>query len=141
MSIWVSHDAIGTNFIDKTAEQRGNVLTYAEGFSNHHPNHDGTHERPASIGTAHTPPWCVPGHREAFPDYDEHGTVGPWLRLDLHAPEALNFWRKDDNGNPAVERLHASVVLDETAAKALMGDLMDWLMRPKVHPMSEDQQS
>lgn len=149
MSIWVSHDHIGTENIQwkdvrtgkpiPNVAERGHVLTFAQGFSNHHPNHEGTHERPANVSVAHIPPWCVPGHDDEFDDYDEKGTVGPWLRLDVHAKESLDFWRKDDDGNPAVEELHASVVLDEAAAKALMGDLIAWLTRPKLHPREADQ--
>lgn len=162
MSIWCSWPHIGTDPSDlydlgdglvqvdigvgkprgrklpKIAE-RGNVLSYAEGFSNHHPDLTGTHERPAIIAVAHIAPWCVPGHDQYGDGYACRGCgvqhddeVGPWLRLEVFAPEALDFWEKDDDGNPAVTAQEASVVLDRAAVEALRDDLDAWLARTHV---------
>ena len=140
MSIWCSWPHVGTDPNDwremngtpvpKTAE-RGNVISFAEGFGNHYPDLSGTHERPAAVALAHIPEWCVPGHSES----DDEDINGPWLRLEVAAPETLNFWEKDDDGNPKVESEGATVVMDEAAVRALRDDLSEWLDRPKVHPL------
>lgn len=145
MSIWCSGtEHIGTDPHDwlepdgtpiPKVAQRGIVLSYAEGFSNHFPDETGTHERPAVVALADIAPWCVPGHdedcgpcgrRHDYPD------TGPWLRLEVEAPETLNYWAKDAEGNPAVERDGATVILDREAAKALRDDLTEWLDRPHL---------
>ena len=136
MSIWSSADYIGT--IHREPAQRGHVLTYAKGFSNHYPDHTGAHERPASLAVADIPEWCVPGHEHTYADFDStDDSTGPWLRLDVNAHESLNHWVKDDHGNPTVEHINASVVLDEAAARALRDDLDAWLERPKIHPTEQ----
>jgi hypothetical protein len=118
------------NPIPKVAE-RGHVLSWANGWSNHYPDHTGEAERPAVLSTAWLPPYCVPGHREPAVDYD---AVGPWLRIEVACPEALNFWEKDADGNPVVEEEGATVVLDEEAVRSLRDDLTHWLEMDKVHP-------
>jgi hypothetical protein len=140
MSIWCSWEHIGTdprnwcdendNPIPKVAE-RGHVLSRASGWSNHYPDHSGEAERPAVVALAHIAPWCVPGNNEPDVDYD---AVGPWLRLEVAAPESLNFWRKDKDGRPMVEEEGAAVVLDEEAVRSLRDDLTEWLERPKAQP-------
>lgn len=140
MSIWCSWEHIGTDPRDwreadgtpvpKTAA-RGDVLSYAQGWSNHYPDHTGEAERPAVLALAHIAPWCVPGHGVDDADYD---AVGPWLRLEVAAPESLNFWQKDEEGRPLVEKESATVVLDEEAVRSLRDDLTAWLERPKAQP-------
>jgi hypothetical protein len=141
MSIWCSHEHIGTDPNDWTemdgtpvpkVAERGIVLSRANGFSNHHPDLTGKYERPAAIGIAHIPEWCVPGHDETDDTYE---TVAAWLRLEVAATETLNFWVKDDDGNPTVDEEHAIVVLDEEAVRSLHADLSRWLERPKAHPI------
>jgi hypothetical protein len=146
MSIWCSWEHIGTDPRDwreadgtpvpKTAA-RGDVLSYAQGWSNHYPDHTGEAERPAVLALAHIAPWCVPGNREEEVDHD---AVGPWLRLEVAAPETLNFWAKDDHGNPspAIEEEGATVVLDEEAVRSLRDDLTRWLDSPKARPATKE---
>ena len=110
--------------------ERGNVISYADGFSNHYPDLTGSHERPAIIALAHIAPWCVPGHRE---DDEFRYEVGPWLRLEVVAPETLSFWTEDSD-EPTVERRDASIILDEQAVRSLRDDLTAWLKRDKVRP-------
>jgi hypothetical protein len=153
MSIWCSWEHIGTDptvmyevspgirevkLDGKTARgrraveqkaERGNVLSYAEGFSNHYPNLAGTHERPAVIALAHMPEWCVPGHD----DTDDYDITGPWLRVEVAAPETLSFWGAGDE--PEVKSEGATVLLDEEAVRSLRDDLTRWLDRPKVYPL------
>jgi hypothetical protein len=148
MSIWCSDATTG---FDDGAEPGtpqpvgGQVRSYADGFSNHHPN-TATHEKPASVSLASIAPWCVPGHTgrrmdgfrcsgcDAQHDYPE---CGPWVRLDLYSPNALTWWNPDDLPNPQPAPIHASVVLDEAAARALAANLVAWADRPKVHPVKE----
>jgi hypothetical protein len=117
--------------------ERGNVISYANGFSNHYPDLTGTHERPACIGLATIPEWCVPGHDESG-NYD---LLGPWLRLEVAAPETLNFWIKTDDGEPVVESEGATVLLDEEAVRSLRDDLSRWLERPKAQPVTKPNQN
>lgn len=113
--------------------ERGNVLSYAEGWSNHYPDLTGEAERPAVIALASMPEWCVPGCDESG-DYE---ITGPWLRLDVAAPETLSFWTKDGE-RPTVENRGALVVLDEEAVRSLRDDLTDWLDRPKAYPKESE---
>lgn len=122
----------GRTAVAQTAE-RGNVVSFADGFSNHYPNLTGTHERPAALAIATIPHWCVPGVEEGDFDYD---AAGPWLRLEVTAPETLNFWEKDEAGNPKIEQEGATVILDEEAARSLRDDLTAWLDRPKAQPLA-----
>ena len=132
--------ARGREPVPQVAE-RGVVLSYAEGWSNHYPDLTGEAERPAVIALADVAPWCVPGHgyeRDAYVcetcrvphDHDE---PGPWVRLEVEAPEALNFWGAGGVGK--VERQGATVVMDEQAARSLRDDLTAWLDRDKVRPV------
>lgn len=124
MSIWCSWEDIGYDTF--TGERvRGEVRSYASGFSNHYPTTDGTYEQPANVGLAHIPVWCVPGHRE---EMDE--TVGPWVRLDVWTAEH-SF---DGGGKPTGKYDAASVVMDEAAARALAADLLSWADSPKAQP-------
>ena len=132
MSIWCSWPHIGSDRGD-AAPERGNVLTYAEGFSNHYPDLTGTHERPAAVALAHIPQWCVPGHEET----GDYAICGPWLRLEVAGWQALNFWAKDALGKPLTEDVGATVVLDEEAVRSLRDDLTAWLDRPKARPMED----
>ena len=127
MSIWCSQPEIGRpDFPDD--EQRGVVLSYATGWSNHYPV-PGDPEQPAQLSTAVIPAWCVPGHEESG-----DSTPGPWIRLDV------DTWAHDwaAGGKTIVGPLNVSVILDEAAAQALVDDLTDWLARPKAHPIEGD---
>jgi hypothetical protein len=104
----------------------GNVVSYANGFSNHFPDLTGEYERPAAIALASIPSWCVPGHRDETTD-----GLGQWLRMEVAAPETLNFWRKED-GSPTVESEGATVCLDRQAVETLHAQLGDWLERATV---------
>ena len=148
MSIWCSWPHIGTDPTDwqdmkgrpiPKKAKRGTVLSYAQGFSNHHPDTSGSHERPAVIALASIAPWCVPGHDEKCEPCGTHHDVevGPWLRLEVAAPETLNFWTKDAEGNPTVEAEGATVVLDRKAAKALRNDLNRWLKAEHLEPVED----
>lgn len=151
MSIWCSWDHIGTDPTVmfrvkrdgsrgrriKPRPERGNVLSYAVGFSNHYPDLTGSHERPAVVALADIAPWCVPGHDAGecpCGEHHDHPDTGPWLRLEVAAPETLSFWRRDGR-KPEVLSEEATVVLDEAAARALRDDLTAWLDRPKVRPL------
>lgn len=134
MSIWCSWPHVGHNNLMGEPVRGGEVRTYAEGFSNHYPTTDNTHELPAGIGLARIPVWCVPGHD----DTDIEGIYGPWVRLSVFAEESLHWWGLDPAKRPTkAGPVHASVVLDEAAALQLYHDLGDWLMQPKVHPEEE----
>lgn len=136
MSIWATLHHIGTDHLDRTPRpERGHILTYAEGWSNHYPDLTGEAELPAMIALAEMPAWCVPGHERTAEDPTDaaFGHKGPWVRLDLHAERALNFWG-DGVTRPSAERVHTSIVLDEEAVRALRDDLSAWLDEPKVHP-------
>lgn len=120
--------------------ERGNVLSYAEGFSNHYPDLTGSHERPAVIALAHLAPWCVPGHRECDDCFhSEEHEAGPWLRLEVAAPETLSFWTKAEDGGPEVTPEGATVLLDEEAARSLRDDLTTWLDRRKARPTAVEE--
>lgn len=69
---------------------------------------------PASIGLAHIPPWCVPGH-----EGEEVDGWGDRLRLDVSS-----------------ERHHddAVIILDETAARNLATALLAWADGITHHP-------
>lgn len=136
MSIWCSQDHIGTESVYEA--QGGQVLTYAEGFSNHHPDLTGSHERPATVDIAYAPSWCVPGHRDAEEPvcecgetHDAYAEVSPWVRLTLAAEESLSWWGPD---KPKVEPLCASVVMDEAAARELARQLLEWADSPHLAP-------
>jgi hypothetical protein len=127
MSIWCPWEEVGydTEVGEPTTASRGEVRSYAEGFSNHYP--DDQIERPSSINVAHIPRWCVPGHRDdSDEDYCDGAPVGDWCRLDVTTWDG-NY--KDPKG----PWCH-SVVLDETAARSLAADLLAWAEREKVHP-------
>ncbi|MGC0251527.1 hypothetical protein [Pseudactinotalea sp. Z1748] len=139
MSIWATLCHIGTDYLDERPQpERGHVLTYAEGWSNHYPNLTGEAELPAMIGLAEMPGWCVPGHWLTAEDPSDgaYDHKGPWVRLDLHAECALNFWG-DGTARPSVEKVNASIVLDEEAARSLRDDLDAWLSEPKAYPKEE----
>jgi hypothetical protein len=141
MSIWCSWPHIGTESGDwyevlpggergpKVVHlaERGVVVAYASGFSNHHPDYG---DPPATVTVAHIAPWCVPGHDEREVDEPE---CGPWLRLDIDSPNAVTWWTKDGE-KPTAEPIHGSVVLDEAAARSLAADLLEWADRPHLTP-------
>lgn len=124
MSIWVSLPIIGhPGPMDAFEERRGDVRSYATGWSNHYPDH--TVEHDSRIDLALIPVWCVPGHREST----STTLVGPWLRLGVDT-------RTHDFHDPTgpTSPVYVSVVMDEEAVRALRDDLTDWLHRPKAHP-------
>ena len=53
---------------------------------------------------------------------------GPWIRLGVVAPEH-NYLKPAE----IIGEDQATVVLDEGAVRQLVGQLNDWLARPKVH--------
>lgn len=151
MSIWCSWDHVGTVkqwMPESGAAQGGNVLSYARGFSNHHPDLSGTHERPAAIALSTTAPWCVPGHDQEGAGFtctgcgrrhgEESEDVGPWLRMEVAAPESLSFWVKDAEGKPTVAEKGVIVVMDEAAVKTLWTQLGEWLKTNKVQPIESE---
>jgi hypothetical protein len=105
--------------------ERGEVRSYATGFSNHYPTTDGEYEQPANVGISGMPAWCVPGHSDEYTD-----DLGPWVRLDVQTCEH-DFAA---GGTPTGRYDVASVVMDEAAARALAADLIAWADRPKVQP-------
>lgn len=130
MSIWCSRHVAGVDDEDHT--MTGTVVAFAEGFSNHYPE---STDPPASIGVASIPPWCGPGHDN---DTTDERPPGPWLRLDVDSPRALSWWGADPAHRPTPAPVHASVVLDETAARALAAALIEWADRPKTRPNGDN---
>jgi hypothetical protein len=63
VSIWANLEHIGTD--DRVhgypPNNRGAVLSYAVGFSNHYPEVGGNYEQPSSVVLSSIPAWCVPG--------------------------------------------------------------------------------
>lgn len=131
MSIWCSWPGVGHNDHEP---QRGEVRSYAEGWSNHFPTVGDAAELPATVDVAHIAPWCVPGHDECG---DCDGThVGPWLRLTLHADKAKSWWDRTTGDEPGVRAFTDSVVMDRAAVEALAADLGRWLALEHVEASS-----
>jgi hypothetical protein len=126
MSIWCSLLTIGFND-DELDEAVGQVRSYACGWSNHYPTTDGTVERDALLDLAYIPAWCAGG------DDDDFEAVGPWFRLGVYS-HTHNYMSPADVVGP----VDATVVLDEDAVRALIGELTVWLGRPKVSPGLSD---
>lgn len=146
MSIWCSWPSVGHDPWEITGPPRGGeVRTYADGFSNHHPDATGSHELPAHVGICAIAPWCVPGHDEDGNDgrcagcgeRHDHPEVGEWVRLTVAAPTALSWWHAKDE-RPRREPMYAAVVMDEAAARQLAADLLAWADEPKVRPIRPD---
>lgn len=109
----------------------GEVRSYAVGWSNHYPTTDDTVERRASVDIASLAWFCVPGRSEDDADAippDQHA-VGPWLRLWVGTSE-----HNQSKPSEVLGELHAAVVMDEAAVRALHEQLGEWLGVPKVHP-------
>ncbi len=117
MSIFASFPDVGRGEDDYYMD--GTVLAY--GGSHHYPKPADPH---ASIGLASIPAWCVPGHDEPE-DYDSDD-AGPWVRLDVTTPTPEGDLRTTDA---------QTVLLSETAARALAAQLVAWADQPKVHPV------
>lgn len=146
MSIWSSWAEIGTDVRTRLAHdehgepmlvksgrqprpERGRVRSYATGFSNHYPTCDGKYEQPANVGISSIPEWCVPGHVNG--EDNDYESVGEWVRLDVQTAE-----HDSNKGGKSTGRYDlACVVLDETAARALAADLLEWADRPKAAPI------
>ncbi len=129
MSIWSPWGAIGYDLTRKPPRKmRGQVRSFATGWSNHYPN--AQVEAPAQLDLATLPSRTDLGHED---DTDDDA-AGPWLRLGMLAPDARSWWRRDDNGEPVRAPVDATVVLDEEAARALRDDLTEWLDMPKARP-------
>lgn len=143
MSIWCSGESIGAEYPDSprrtehhgdgsvrvrsdTGDQRGVVVSYASGWSNHYPEPNNP-EAPASVDLATIPVWCVPGHRED----EDWETVGPWVRL------TVDGWSRDFHSGAWGPMFCESVVLDEEAARLLRDELDAWIARPKAQPITE----
>lgn len=144
MSIWCSWPIVGhEDWLDEHGPRGGQVLTYAEGFSNHHPDLGGEYERPAHVGIATIAPWCIPGHDQDGDNYactgcgeiHDHPDVGSWVRLTMFGERALSWWGAD--GKPTEAPIHASVVLDESAARRLAADLLEWADLHLLKPIEE----
>lgn len=135
MSIWCSWPDVGHDPHPDEPIRGGEVRTYAQGFSNHYPDTNGTHELPASVGIASIPPWCVPGREDL--GEDESDAIAPWLRLGLYAEDSLTWWPSEPGGTkPRSDGpICAEVVIDEAAVRQLCDDLTAWLDRPKAHPI------
>ena len=129
MSIWCNRPEIGYDTFPggylKWREWpnvgRGEVWSYANGWSNHYPTTDGTVERPAAVNISNVPIWCVPGHADDYSD-----AVGTWVRLDV------TFW--DGYGDNAEGPWTRCVLLDEQAARSLATDLLAWADEDHVTP-------
>jgi hypothetical protein len=151
MSIWCSWESVGwDDWAERPGFVRGEVRTFAEGFSNHHPDSTGSHELPANVGVDHIAPWCVPGHNEGEPDNHvdyrctgcgerhDYPDAGRWLRLGIYARDALSWWTDDGEDKPKhTGPVAQRVVMDEAAVRALRDDLTKWLELPKVQPIEE----
>lgn len=125
MTIWASHDPIGTEVrSDRARDFRGVVLSFATGWSSHYPSTGGDVEQPAAVRLASIPRWCVPGHE----DEEDFESTGPWVRVDLEG------WRHID-GQSTGERVFQSVILDEDAARSLASDLLEWVNAGHVYPL------
>jgi hypothetical protein len=126
VSIWANLEHIGTD--DRVhgypPNNRGAVLSYAVGFSNHYPEVGGNYEQPSSVVLSSIPAWCVPGHAGS----EDFGVSGPWIRLDVNTHE------HDEHGQPTGARKHASVVIDVEAARSLAQDLLEWADGRHVYP-------
>lgn len=118
MSIFASYPDIGSREDDDSTD--GTVLAY-EG-SHRYP---GAADRHATVGLASIPAWCVPGHDEPE-DYVDYDCVGPWVRLDVTTPNPHGDLRTTNA---------QTVLLSETAARALAAQLVQWADQPKVHPV------
>lgn len=138
MSIWASYGSIGWEPESQQSSDgvhwhtvpghmdRGTVIAYRQGWSNHYPDGDPG----ATVGVASIPAWCVPGHKDAD-ESDECDDVGPWLRLDIDSPDAKAYGA---GGREQLAPVHGSAVLDEAAVRALRDGLTAWLDRGKVYP-------
>ena len=127
MSIWSSRTDIGAYDLPGEEDKPpGEVRSYAEGWSNHYPTDDV--EKPAFVGTASIPPWCVPGH---FDDpASEDMATGPWLRLHVAT------WN-EDYGMPMIAN-GATVILDVEAARSLAAELLSWAEERHIEPTAHD---
>lgn len=126
VSIWADLEHIGTDerIHGYPPHNRGVVLSYAEGFSNHYPETGGSFEQPSAVVLSSIPAWCVPGHTGS----EDFGVSGPWLRLDVNTAE------HDEHGQPTGARKHVSVVIDVEAARSLAQDLLEWADSRHVYP-------
>ncbi len=131
MSIWCSWTAIG---FDRQSDghRRGDVRTYADGFSNHYPDQTGSHELEAGLGIDHAAPWCVPGHDECSDCDDE---VGHYLRLSMWDDGSLYWSAKESPARR--EPRYMAVVMDVEAARALRDDLDEWLAKAHIEPLED----
>jgi hypothetical protein len=118
MSIWCSLPVIG---FDEFDDPVGQVRSYANGWSNHYPTTDGVVERDATINLAYIPAWCAGG-----PD-DDFESVGPWVRLGVRS-----YLHDMSAPTETARKVEAVVVMDEDAVRVLVGELNQWLDRPKV---------
>lgn len=123
MSIWSSRADIGYDeWPGEEPKPPGDVRSYAVGWSNHYPTPDV--EKPAFIGTASIPPWCVPGHQDEAADEDM--ATGPWLRVHVVT------WN-DEYDRPMIAD-GATVILDVDAARSLAAELLSWADGEHIEP-------
>lgn len=139
MSIWCSWPNVGHEEHAEEPLRGGEVRTFADGFSNHHPDLTGENELPAAVGLCHIAPWCVPGHDEdcaRCKTSHDHPEVGEWVRLTVSAEDTLSWWGANEDGERPrhVGPQSMSVVMDEAAARQLAADLLEWANMPKVRP-------
>ena len=122
MSIWASRINIGHDNSPWPEERPpGEVRSYANGWSNHYPTPDV--EKPAFVGTAHIPPYCVPGHGD---DAASEEATGPWLRLHVAV------WN-EELGSPMIPD-GGAIILDPDAARSLAAELLSWADSEHVQP-------
>lgn len=133
MSIWCSLPHIGfdDSWDGEDSPNVGQVRSYATGWSNHYPTTDGSVEREACIDLAHMPTWCVPGHHDTDGEIDGEWGAGPWIRMHVTS------W--EHNCEQVSGQQRAGIVMDETAVRALVQSLTEWLNKPKAHPREADQ--
>lgn len=140
MSIWCSWNPVGYEEPEprrRDARRRGEVRSYANGWSNHYPTRDGKVECRASVDIAHIAPWCTPGWQQKDPGLPNFTSgdrceVAEWLRLTVYTRH------HDFNSGEATNEMRCeAVVMDEEAVRALVADMTAWLDLPKVHPIEE----
>ena len=134
MSIYGNAEAVvGYDFeTSEFSDEQGKVRTYPDGFSNAYPERSDVIFNPAAICFTSICSWCVPGHQGGA-DFE---TTGPWLRLEVDAPESPDYW-SGGGEKPSTEDLHVMVLLDEQAVRSMRDQLTRWLDSPKVYPIED----
>lgn len=130
MSIWDSYP-------DLDEDDNGQLIpgthvrAFIDDWGNHYPTVDVEPHAEVTIATIVN--HCVPGHED---DDEDPMIVGPWLRLDIYADEAV---RCVDWNEFVPDPRSASAVLNEAAVLALYHRLGNWLMAKKAHPLDTEE--